>query len=188
MATIAETLGANIRRIREEKGVSRKQLAEAVGVTEVSIGGYENGHKLPPLDKIFSLANALETSVISLTGDTSYSPDFPKAADIDRKIFEYRFQRAKKLLTYLDDLAELKGYKALHINEQGNISIFSPEKITYKDGMVTTYGKGQSITFKNAEIFVDVMEQAEHRALRRQIPFNQALNEIVTGLNADVAK
>ena len=171
MATVAETLGSNLRRIREQKGVSRKQLADALGVSEVSIGGYENAHKLPPLDKIFAMADFLDVSTADLTGETK--------KNVDKIIFGYRLQRAKKMMVYLDDLAELQGYEALHINERGNITIFSPEKITYSNGVVSTSGKGQSIIFKNAEIFVDFMERAEHRALYRQIPFNQALNELV---------
>lgn len=79
---MAEILGANLRRICEEKGVSRKQLAEAVGVTEVSICGYETGRKLPPLDKIFVMADFLKVSVTSLTGDNGYNPYFSSTTDI----------------------------------------------------------------------------------------------------------
>ena len=174
--TRAEILGANLRRIREEKGVSRKQLAEAVGVTEVSISGYENGHKLPPLDKIFIMADFLESSIISLTGDTGYNPTFPNT---DKSIFEYRFERAKEMLKYVDGFAELVGYDALHKNDSGTVTIVVSKKITYKDGMVTEAGGTHHITFKDEKVFTDFMERAADRALYRQIPFNQALIELV---------
>ena len=115
---VAVTLGANLRRIRESKNITRKQLAEAIGVSEVSIGGYENAHKLPPLDKIFAMADFLDVSTADLTGETR------KTAD--KIIFGYRLQRAKKMMVYLDSLtADLPGYE-LGVNERGNISIFSP--------------------------------------------------------------
>lgn len=172
----AEILGANLRRIREEKGVSRKQLAEATGITYPMISEYEAGKKLPPLDKIFVLANSLETSIISLTGDTGYNPTFPNT---DKSIFEYRFERAKEMLKYVDGFAELVGYDALHKNDIGNVTIVVSDKITYKDGMVTEADGAHHITFKDEKVFTDFMERATDRALYRQIPFNQALIELV---------
>ena len=167
----ATILGENLKRIREEKSVTRKQLAEATGITENLVGMYELGRRLPPLDKIFAIADSLDVAITDITGENKKA--------VDKKIFEYRFERAKEMLKYIDGFAELVGYNALHKNNIGNVTIVVSEKITYKDGMVTEAGDTHHITFKDEKVFTDFMERAADRALYRQIPFNQALIELV---------
>ena len=174
-----EILGANLRRIRTEKGVSRKELAEATGIRAHMIAEYETAKSSPPIEKIFALANALQTSIVSLTGDTEYNIDYPPPPDFDKAIFEYRFARAKKMLAYLDGLADLVGDEAFRVNDNGNITISVDEQIKYKDGIISVGGLEHIMTFKDIRVFVDFMEKAENRALYRQIPLNQALIELM---------
>jgi len=44
---MTETLGARIRRLREERRWSQKQLAELLAVTEKSVGNWENDRSSP---------------------------------------------------------------------------------------------------------------------------------------------
>ena len=78
--TVAQILGENLKRIRTEKGVSRKELADTVEITEVNFGKYERGERLPPLDKIFAIADFLKVSVASLTGENNFSDNVPNRA------------------------------------------------------------------------------------------------------------
>ena len=167
----AEILGENLKRVREEKGVSRKQLAEILSVGVDSVGLYERGERLPPLDKIFDMANFLQVSVTSLTGDNDYNHVFPVIPDIDKEIFKYRFERALQMATDLLDSSLVP-----KIADDGSIIVYSPEKIKYDsiNSVVSYYGGYNAIAFKNAEDFVNVMERAEHRALYSRIEFNQA--------------
>lgn len=169
----ATILGENLKRIRKEKNISRQELASKTGIASNMIGEYETGRKLPPLDKIFILADSLDVATTDITGENKKA--------VDKKVFEYRFERAKKMLEFLDGFTGIVGYDPLKINDTGNITINTNEKITYdaNTGGFSYGGAGHSITFRNAEIFVDIMEQAEQRALYRQIPFNQALIELV---------
>ena len=41
------TIGENIRRIRKERGLTLKQLGDAVGVSEAYIRAYESGRRNP---------------------------------------------------------------------------------------------------------------------------------------------
>lgn len=66
--TRAAILGDNLKRIREQKGVTRKQLAGILGIVEDSIGSYETGKKLAPLDKIFKMADYLGVPITDLIG------------------------------------------------------------------------------------------------------------------------
>ena len=40
-------IGKRVRELRMEKGLSQQELGIAIGVTKVSICGYENGTRLP---------------------------------------------------------------------------------------------------------------------------------------------
>ena len=44
-------IGERIRRIRLSKNYSQEQLGKLVGVTKVSISGYENGTRIPKLEQ-----------------------------------------------------------------------------------------------------------------------------------------
>ena len=93
-------LGDNLSTIRKAKGFSRQQLAAVVNVADNTIAAYETEKKLPPLDKIFELANFLEVSVVDLIGDNQYTDRIPNIDEIiNKKTFEYRYNRAVQLLT-----------------------------------------------------------------------------------------
>lgn len=56
-------VSAAIKRIRKEKGLSQRQLAELIGVTEQTISNYESGRRSVELEKLEDLADALNVSV-----------------------------------------------------------------------------------------------------------------------------
>ena len=49
------TVGENIRRIRQERGLTLKQLGEMVGVSEAYIRAYESGRRNPKLKSLEAL-------------------------------------------------------------------------------------------------------------------------------------
>ena len=61
-------IGKIVKELRIEKGLSQQELGSAIGVTKVSICGYENGTRLPNLEKLVKLADALETTTDFLLG------------------------------------------------------------------------------------------------------------------------
>lgn len=82
----------NMRKLRKEKGITAKQLAEMVGVSEVSITQYETGNRSPKRDTLLRIAAALGTSVEYLAGKKE-SP----AQEMDRT--EARIMETVKSLT-----------------------------------------------------------------------------------------
>ena len=63
-------LGENIRRYRQEAGLSLRELADMVDVTYSTLSHYENGHMVPRYDTLKRLARALGVdSVYYLYGD-----------------------------------------------------------------------------------------------------------------------
>jgi len=60
--TFAELL-ANARRAR---GITQRQLAARVGITEATICLYERGNRLPKIDRLLRLAGALNVDAAEL--------------------------------------------------------------------------------------------------------------------------
>lgn len=56
----------NIRRIRENKNISQRQLAEEIGSSQPTIAAYESGQKIPKLETFLRIAAALDVSVLAL--------------------------------------------------------------------------------------------------------------------------
>lgn len=59
-----------IKKLRLEKGMSQQELGDMIGITKVSICGYENGTRTPSLETFDILADILETSTDYLLGRT----------------------------------------------------------------------------------------------------------------------
>lgn len=58
--------GKNLTALRKKAGLTRKQLAEILNVTEMAVGTYERGIRTPNLDKILQLTNLFKVSTDDL--------------------------------------------------------------------------------------------------------------------------
>lgn len=67
-------IGAQIRRLRKDRGLTMKQLAELTGVTEQAISQYERDIRTPKRDITRKLAEALNVNIVDL-----YPKDFFEA-------------------------------------------------------------------------------------------------------------
>lgn len=61
-------IGKRVRELRVKKGLSQQELGNAIGVTKVSVCGYESGCRIPNLEKLAKLADTLETTTDFLLG------------------------------------------------------------------------------------------------------------------------
>jgi len=59
MSTVNEKLGANIRKIREEKGLLQKELSKKVGIDPAYLSNIETGKMNPTVTTIEKIAKAL---------------------------------------------------------------------------------------------------------------------------------
>ena len=71
-----------IKKLRLEKGMSQQELGDMIGITKVSICGYENGTRTPSLETFDILADILETSTDYLLGRTEKKSLESKQQDI----------------------------------------------------------------------------------------------------------
>jgi transcriptional regulator with XRE-family HTH domain len=59
-------VGANVRRIRQKKGLTQEQLAEISGFSQQYISGLEQGRRNPTVVTLYELASALGVSHLDL--------------------------------------------------------------------------------------------------------------------------
>lgn len=57
-------IGATIRRIRNDKGLTQTQLAERIATAQKQISTFENGHKGTRIDTLFKILAALDLDII----------------------------------------------------------------------------------------------------------------------------
>ena len=61
-------VGKRVKELRMKRGLSQEDLGTAVGVTKVSVCGYENGTRLPSLENLIKIADVPETTTDYLLG------------------------------------------------------------------------------------------------------------------------
>ena len=70
----------NLRAIRENAGLTRKQFGQLFGLSERQITSYENGETDPRLEEVERIADYFSLSIDELFGrTTAYSPAQPTA-------------------------------------------------------------------------------------------------------------
>ena len=65
---LAEVFGRNVRRARQERGMSLEALAHEVGLAYSYVGEIERGRRNPTLDVVERIAEALEADALILLG------------------------------------------------------------------------------------------------------------------------
>jgi transcriptional regulator with XRE-family HTH domain len=59
-------VGRNVKRVRQEKGLTQEQLAELSGFSQQYISGLEQGRRNPTIVSLYELATALGVSHMEL--------------------------------------------------------------------------------------------------------------------------
>jgi transcriptional regulator with XRE-family HTH domain len=72
MGDINKEVGFNIRRIREERGLSQEELGAVAGLHRAYIGQIERGEKHVGLKNLERIANALNVNIRVLVGIDKY--------------------------------------------------------------------------------------------------------------------
>lgn len=55
-------VGENIKRIRNERGFTQKELSKKIGTTQQNLAQYENGKRNPKRETLIKIANALDVT------------------------------------------------------------------------------------------------------------------------------
>jgi transcriptional regulator with XRE-family HTH domain len=62
----------NLQRIRKEKGMSQKELADALGVTQGTVSAWESGRWDPTVENLRAVAKVLGVTVDELVKDVDF--------------------------------------------------------------------------------------------------------------------
>ena len=96
----------NLKKLREEAGITQKGLADAIGVSQQSINKYENHNIEPDIETLMRIARFFNTSVDYVVGNT----------DIRRRIevvYSYELNDAESRI--------LEGYRKLSQKQKQSI-------------------------------------------------------------------
>lgn len=96
-------IGERLKKARISKGLSQAELGKLVGVSKVSICGYENGMRTPSFAVLVKIINALDVDLEYLLGY-----DVPVITEENEK---YRIMLAKEDLEIIN---EIKKHPALY--------------------------------------------------------------------------
>lgn len=102
--------GAHLKGIRKAKGMTQKQLAQAIGASESGIQNYELGTRKPTYDMLIALAAYFEVPIDYLTGSGIYG-----------KLEEHP-EIKSHLAESIDTLIGENALKQLHIESTSNLS------------------------------------------------------------------
>ena len=66
------TIGENIKKVRKQKHMTQRELAEALGMRDAAISKYEKGIVTPPLETLKQLADVLQVPIAYLLSGSLY--------------------------------------------------------------------------------------------------------------------
>lgn len=114
-----KTLGENIKALRKGHGWTQVELAQKVGVTQVSVTAYETNRKRPTLDKIRRIAKLFSVDINELLGDEELSiSEEKKVPHKNRRIIQ--MQKHFESLGPDDQKSVLKYTKTLAQSQQNH--------------------------------------------------------------------
>ena len=96
-------IGERVKEARKNKNLSQQQLGDMLGVSKVSICGYENGVRIPTIENFVQLLDILDLSADYLLGR-----DINVVSEEDE---EYRVKLSKEDINIIK---ELKNNSVLH--------------------------------------------------------------------------
>ena len=80
-------IGARIKSLREEYGLTQKELADFLGVTPKAISFYELEQRSPSWDMVVQLADKFNVTTDYLLGKTDARKSEPQHSNIDFQLF-----------------------------------------------------------------------------------------------------
>lgn len=79
---VTKNIGKFIQELRKEKGLTQKELAEIIGVSDKTISKWENGNSSPDTSMLLSLSEALDATVNELlSGEKILPENYPRRAE-----------------------------------------------------------------------------------------------------------
>lgn len=102
-------IGAKIKQIRIEKGLTQDDLAEATGITKTAISRYELGQRQPSVNQLNAIADALEVWVFDLVNlSPEKQVEMRQSTNTLARVMEKLIQRDELPAEYVEMLEFLR--------------------------------------------------------------------------------
>ena len=99
-----ETIGANIRKVRRQKKMRQEDLAEKAELTPNYIGAIERGEKIPSLEALVAIMNALGTSANIIFQDVVEADYTVKTSLLSDKIDKLSKENRENVYAVIDTM------------------------------------------------------------------------------------
>lgn len=149
MASINEIVGLNIKKIREERGLSLEKLSNLADVSKSMLGQIERGESSPSVTVLWKIANGLKISFEVLTSEAKQ--EIVKIKKHKAKKYDNDNFRLYPILTYSHE-RDFELYRA-EIESQGRYISNPHPKGTVE--YVTVYKGGITIIIEDKEYYID---------------------------------
>jgi transcriptional regulator with XRE-family HTH domain len=112
-------IASNIKFLRKSRGWTQEQLAQKLNKTYITIGDYERGKALPPLNVILELCGIFEVDIAPLVLADLKNEGLPLKSGKDQ------LADLEKQLETLQRLSELQGHRVAELERE--IRLYAPE-------------------------------------------------------------
>ncbi len=118
------SIGQNIRRLREEHGLSQSQLGQIAGVTDKAVSTWEIDSKVPRMGAVQKMADFFNVPKSAILDDAPSSVPLhvamtPALQTLESALEVLNKEGQEKLLDYADDLVRSGKYKKYNPNRVG---------------------------------------------------------------------
>lgn len=102
------TFAENLRKFRNEKGLTQMELADLCNISPKTLSSYETGRTEPNLGEIIKLCDVFNCSIAALTGTKEREASTISIDDIVLKLQDLDEDKLKRLLTTIETILESK--------------------------------------------------------------------------------
>lgn len=185
-------IGENIRKQRKNKKITRSQLSNLCDISNISLGRYERGERIPNLETLNKIASALQIPINQLLGD-NIEPVYIEGIDLyagyENKntgeyfkddLMEEAEDEIKEIDKRINKLNKVQKSKEDLINTLG-IEFFSNIFNNLKLSLIPVFKDDKIIKFKlvdNKDGYTKIFETLEEAEL--------FFNEITHGIQSSV--
>lgn len=120
-------IGEKIKALRSEKGMTQRELAEKSGLSRMAIGNYERNYRIPTLDVLEQIANALDIATFELLGGKADPVKLTKFNCVSFLLNELGYNVG------LTDNCEYRIYGVNSFENKTDIKLTPAEFITFMD-------------------------------------------------------
>ena len=96
-----ETIGKFIQKKRKEKGLTQKELAQKIGVTDKAVSKWERGLGCPDVSILEMLADTLETSILEILKGRNIENEIIKVTEVNdyvKETIKYTRNQTKEII------------------------------------------------------------------------------------------